>query len=155
MSRIAERIPTGADLGRAKRGFDLLLGTSALIPLIVCAALTWLAPAAAQPLVRTLAVIWAGSLLAFFAGVRRGLTFSEAGGGRMSELATMLAAFGLGVVSLVLVSPAIAALGLAGVGVLDAVAARRREAPAYFVLFRPPQMLAAVVTLLVVQVHRS
>ena len=49
----------------------------------------------------------------------------------------------------------IAALGLAGVGVLDAVAARRREAPGYFAVFRPPQMLAAVVALLIVQVHRA
>ncbi len=151
----AERIRKSTDLGRAKRGFDLLLGTSALVPLIVCAALTWLAPTAAQPLIRTLAVIWAGSLLAFFAGVRRGLTFSEAGGGRVSELATMLVAFALGVVSLVLVSPLLAALGLAGVGVLDAVAARRREAPGYFAVFRPPQMLASVVALLIVQFHRA
>ena len=155
MSRNAERVPDSADLGQARRSFDLLLGTTALVPLIALAAMTWLAPSTVQPLVRTLAVIWAGCLLAFFAGVRRGLTFSEAGGGRLSELATMLTAFGLGVVSLVLVSPAVAALGLAGVGVLDAVAARRREAPAYFVVFRPPQMLAAVVALLVVQFHRS
>ena len=100
-------------------------------------------------------MIWAGSLLAFFAGVRRGLTFSEAGGGRAGELATMLAAFGLGVVSLVLVSPAVAAVGLGGVGVLDAVAARRREAPGYFVAFRPPQMLIAVAALLLIQIHQN
>ena len=155
MSRAAKRIPDGADLGRAERGFDLLLGTTALVPLLVCAALAWLAPGAALPLVRTLAVIWGASLLAFFAGVRRGLTFSEAGGGRASELVTMLAVFGLGVLSLVLVSPVVAAIGLAGVGVLDAVAARRREAPGYFVVFRPPQMLAAVIALLLVQLHRT
>ncbi len=153
MSLTAHRIPDSADLGRARRGFDLLLGTSALVPLLVCAVLTWLAPTAAQPLIHTLAVIWAGSLRAFFAGVRRGLTFSEAGGGRSGELATMLATFGLGVASLVLLSPAVAALGLGGVGVLDAVAARRRQAPGYFVVFRPLQMLAAVVALLLVQVH--
>ena len=155
MSRAAERVPDSAELGRARLGFDLLLGTSALVPLLVCAALAWLAPGAPQPLLRTLAVIWAASLLAFFAGVRRGLTFSEAGGGRATELATMLATFGLGVLSLVLVSPALAALGLAGVGVLDAMAARRREAPGYFVVFRPPQMLTAVVALLLVQAHRA
>lgn len=154
MDRVAERVTKSTDLGRARRGFDLLLGTSALVPLIACAALSWLAPAAAQLLVRTLAVIWAGSLLAFFAGVRRGLTFSEAGGGRTSELVTMLAAFGIGVLSLVLVSPLLAALGLAGVGVLDALAARRREAPDYFMVFRPPQMLAAVAALLILQVHQ-
>ena len=155
MSRTAERVPESADLGRTRRWFDLLLGTSALVPLIACAAIVWLAPTAPQPLIRTLAVIWAGSLLAFFAGVRRGLTFSEAGGGRLGELATMLATFGLGVLSLVLVSSAIAAAGLAAVGVLDAMAARRREAPGYFVLFRPPQMLTAVLALLLVQFHRA
>ncbi len=155
MSRADKRVAEGAELGRAKRGFDLLLGTSALVPLIACAALTWLAPGASQPLVKTLAVIWSASLLAFFAGVRRGLTFSEAGGGQAGELVTMLAVFGLGVVSLVLVSPLVDAVGLGGVGVLDALAARRREAPGYFVVFRPPQMLAAVIALLIVQLHRA
>jgi hypothetical protein len=155
MRPASARIVRSVDLGRARRGFDLLLGTSAIVPLVACAALAWFAPTAWAPIGRTLAVIWAASLLAFFAGVRRGLTFSEAGGGRAGELATMLAAFALGVLSLVLVSPVIAALGLAGVGVLDAVAARRCEAPGYFVVFRPPQMLTAVLALLLVQFHRA
>ena len=149
----ARRISRSVELGRAKRGFDLLLGSSALVPILACAVVDWLAPAAPRLLVRTVAVIWAASLLAFFAGVRRGLTFSEAGGGRASELATMLALFALGVASLLLVSPAMAAAGLAAVGVLDAVAARRREAPGYFVAFRPPQMLAGVAALVLVQMR--
>jgi hypothetical protein len=151
MSEMAARIRSGGELGRAKRSFDLLLGTVALVPLLGCAALPWIAPGAPGLIVRTLSVIWASSLIAFFAGVRRGLTFSEAGGGRAGELATMLGLFFTGVASMLLCSPLLAALGLAAVGVLDAVAGRRLEAPPYFSAFRPVQMAVGALALLLVQ----
>ena len=153
MSRTAERIERSEDLGRAKRGVDLLLGSSAIAPIVACAVLVWLDASAPLPLVRALAVIWSGSLLAFFAGVRRGLTFSETGGGRPTELATMLGFFALGVVSIVLLSPILAAIGLAGVGALDAWSARRRESPTYFSVFRPPQMALGVLALAALQLR--
>jgi RsiW-degrading membrane proteinase PrsW (M82 family) len=151
MSEIAGRIRSGADLGRAKRSFDLFLGTSALVPILGCAALPWVVPDVPGPIVRTLAVMWGASLITFFAGVRRGLTFSETGGGKPGEIATMLGLFFLGVVSLFLVSPLLAAIGLAAVGVLDALAGRKLEAPPYFAAFRPVQMALGALGLLIVQ----
>ena len=151
MSGTARRIGRSEDLGRARRGFDLLLGSSAIAPILGCAVLVWIDASAPRLLVRALAVIWTGSLLAFFAGVRRGLTFSEAGGGRTSELATMLGFFAFGVMSIVLLSPILAAVGLAAVGMLDAWSARRRESPPYFSVFRPPQMVLGVLALAALQ----
>jgi hypothetical protein len=153
MANVAGRIRRSEDLGRAKRGIDLLLGSVSVVPLVGLAVLAWTAPEIPAVFIRTLAVIWAGSLLAFFAGVRRGLTFSEAGGGRASELLTMLGFFFLGVVSLILLSPILAALGVAGVGVLDAVAGRRREAPRYFSVFRPPQMALGALALVLIAIR--
>lgn len=147
----AERIGDSRELGRARRGLDVALGTCALLPLAACASAPWTAPGVPDLVVRTLAVIWAASLVAFFAGVRRGLTFSEAGGGRASELITMLGVFAVGVVSMVFCSPALAAVGLGAVGVLDAVAATRGETPGYFTEFRPVQMAIAVALLLLIQ----
>ena len=150
MTHVAHRITRNADLGRARRSFDLLLGSAAVVPLVALAALAWSTSAIPALFIRALAVIWTGSLLTFFAGVRRGLTFSEAGGGRASELATMLGFFFLGIASLVLVSPWLAALGLAAVGVFDAWAGRRREAPGYFSVFRPPQMALGVAAMVAI-----
>ena len=147
MTDKAPRIRRSADLGRARRGFDLLLGSSAVVPILGAAIFAWSAPSGPAYVVRALSVIWSGSLLAFFAGVRRGLTFSEAGGGRPGELMTMLGFFACGVVSIVLLSPVVAAAGLAAVGALDAWSARRSESPRYFSLFRPPQMALAVLAL--------
>ena len=145
------RVPTSSDLGRSRRGFDLFLGTSAVAPILACAVLDWFVPAVPKSFVRALAVIWSASLLTFFAGVRRGLTFSEVGGGRPSELATMLGLFAMGVLSLVFVSPILAGAGLAAVGLLDAAAGRRREAPGYFAAFRPVQMAVCAVAMIAVQ----
>jgi len=140
-------------LGRAHRGLALCLGVAATVPLLAAAALVCLEPAGTNAWVRTLAVIWTSSLLAFFAGVRRGLTFSEAGGGRASELATMLFVFMVGVLSLVFVSPAMGAAGLAAVGVLDALSSARLEAPIYFRIFRPLQMSICVIALALIQIR--
>jgi hypothetical protein len=107
MTDFAQRIRSPAALGAAHRGLDLCLGVAATIPLLAAAFFVCLEPAGSSGWVRTLAVIWTSSLLTFFAGVRRGLTFSEAGGGRAFELATMLLIFMVGVLSLVLVSPAV------------------------------------------------
>ena len=153
MGGAADRIERSEDLGRSRRGFDLLLGSSAIVPIVACALLVWIDPTAPRALVRALVVIWTGALLAFFAGVRRGLTFSEAGGGRPGELATMRGFFALGVAIIALLSPVLAAIGLAAVGVLDAWSGRRRESPRYFSAFRPPQMALGVIALAAVQLR--
>ncbi len=153
MTDTAPRIRRSDELGRAHRGFDLLLGSSAVVPIVAAAILVWFVPAGPAALVRELVVIWSGALLAFFAGVRRGLTFSEAGGGHVGELATMLGFFVFGVAAIVLLSPIVAAVGLAAVGALDAWSGRRSESPRYFSVFRPPQMALAVLALVAVQIR--
>jgi hypothetical protein len=48
------------------------------------------------------AAVWSGVLLAFLAGVRRGLTFSEAAGARNDEILSMLWVFLCGIAALLL-----------------------------------------------------
>jgi hypothetical protein len=153
MTDIAHRIQSSSALGRAHRGLDLCLGVAAIVPLLAAAAFVGWRPAGASPWVRTLAVIWTSSLLTFFAGVRRGLTFSEAGGGRGGALVAMLVVFLIGVMTLVLVSPALGAAGLATVGWLDARSATRLEAPRYFRIFRPIQLGVCVIALVLIQIR--
>lgn len=145
------RIVRPQDLGRAHRSLDVALGVSAAIPLVLAAVAVWFAPPREAVLVRLLAVVWTASLLTFFAGVRRGLSFSEAGGARPAEVATLLGLFSLGVVTLVAGSPVVGAFGLAILGVLDWAAARRLQAPRYFQVFRPLQSAVCVAALLLVQ----
>jgi len=148
------RVTNSADLGRARRLGDTALGLAAIIPILACAALAQLAPTTVPMLAaRGGAVIWSACLLAFFAGVRRGLTFSEAAGARLGELATMLSLFVLAVVTLVANSPAVAAFGLACVGLLDARAARRGEVPRYFRALRLPQMAICAAALILIQIR--
>jgi hypothetical protein len=147
-----QRVSRNIDLGLAHRGFDLSLGLAAMVPLVACAVAVWFVPAIPASLARRLAVIWGGCLLAFFGGVRRGLTFSEAGGGQAGEIVTMLGLFALAIAALILGNPLIGAVGLAGVGVLDAMAARRGQVPRYFLALRPPQMAVAAVALVLVKV---
>ncbi len=140
------RVTRSEDLGRAGRAVDLVLGWSAILPVMFLAWAAWAFREGDGPTwVSTLAAIWSGALLAFFSGVRRGLSFSEATGARPAEIATLLALFAAGVLTLLFRSPALGAAGLALTAVLDALAARRREAPVYFGVFRPVQLgLAAV-----------
>ncbi len=142
----ALRIQDGHDLGRAKRPVDLILGVLGVLPMAMLAGAAFALPAY-RPLIRSIDLAWTGCLLAFLSGVRRGLTFSEAGGGRASELFTMLAVFFVGVLTVFLQSFWVGAVGIAAVGVLDAMAARRLEAPDYFALLRPLQMLAGAAAL--------
>ncbi len=151
MSR-SRRITKGADLGRTHRWLDLILGVSALVPLFGAAVDVWLT-ASDVSFISSLAMLWSGALLAFFAGVRRGLTFSEAGGARPFELISMLWLFVMGAATVILESAATAVVGFMSVGVLDVVAARAEEAPPYFRLFRPVQMAFASLCLCAIVVR--
>lgn len=135
------RVPRSEDLGRAGRRGDLVLAWAAVVPVALLAWAAWAVRDGDGPeWVSTLAAIWSGALLAFFSGVRRGLTFSEAAGARPAEVATFLALFALGVLTLLFRSPALGTVGLALTGLVDALAARRREAPVYFGALRPVQL---------------
>lgn len=147
MATTTQRISTGAQLGIAKRGVDLALGSAALIPILLIGLAVWIVPQTTGVSLAILAVMWSGALLTFFAGVRRGLSFSEKGGARVSELTTMLCLFSLGMLTLIFESPLIGMIGFASLAVLDSLAARRLQAPSYFQKFRPVQMLAAMLGL--------
>jgi hypothetical protein len=127
------------------------LAYAAMVPLLAGAAAVWLLPAQAPAILRA-SLAWAGALLCFFSGVRRGLSFRQPGGATAAQLATTLLLFGLGVAALLSPWPAASVLLLlAGYGamlVLDPVAARRGEAPRYFARLRPAQLLLPVAALL-------
>jgi hypothetical protein len=150
----SQRVADGKDLGKAKIGEGLLLGSAALAPLVLAALAAWFAPDRWVASVVTIAIVWSGALLVFFAGVRRGLTFSEIDGAALDEIVSMLWIFICGVVALLLrsalLSIPIAILGFVSVGVLDAKAARRRKAPLYFSIFRPVQIIVAVTALAII-----
>jgi len=151
MDHVSERIVESDALGRDGQGEGLVLGSLAIVPLLLLAILIWtVSPQAARGVI-VLATVWSGALLCFFAGVRRGLTFSEAGGAKVGELLSMLGLFLLGLATLTLsgrtLSLGTAIAGFAAVGILDGRAASQSQAPRYFAAFRPTQALVAVISL--------
>ena len=98
-----------------------------------------------------LTATWAGAVLCFLSGVRRGLAFRQAGGSTVAQVASMFWLFVLGAGSLLVPRrvPALVLL-LLGYGsevVLDPAAARRGEAPRYFARLRPAQLLIPIASL--------
>jgi len=94
---------------------------------------------------------WAAVILIFLAGVARGLSFFTEGGPRPAQIAMSMARFGCGVIALLL--PPVLALPVLAAGYLsvllyDPVAARTGAAPRYFARLRPPQMIIALVGLI-------
>jgi hypothetical protein len=100
----------------------------------------------------SLTSLWGGAILAFLAGVRRGLAFRSPGNETLPQFVTMLVLFVMALGALAAMpsrlSVAILAGGFASIAVMDRAAARREEAPPYFARLRPPQMLVAVVSLM-------
>ncbi len=131
----------------------LLFGYGAMLPLVLSAAASWLLPAPWPVLALRLGLIWASAILAFLAGVRRGLSFRTEGGPTTAQLLGMLWLFALAFAALAapwpVVSCALLLVGYASVAVLDTLAARDGEAPGFFASLRPPQMLIALVSLAV------
>jgi hypothetical protein len=142
---------------------SLLFGYGPMLPIVAAAATVWLAPQPWPLIATSLGILWAGAILLFLSGVRRGLAFVIPGGGeRPAQMATMLWLFVLALGAFVaptpIVSLALLLLGYISVGVLDPIAARRNEAPAHFARLRPPQMMigaAGLATLLVYQLARG
>lgn len=129
------------------------LGGLALVPLVAAAVAVWWLDARTAGLVHDLALLWAGALLAFFAGVRRGVSFRTEGGATAGQIVAMLWLFAIGLSVLAMPSPVIAAclalIGFASLGGLDRLAAGTGEMPRFFAGFRPAQMLVAVAAMAV------
>lgn len=119
----------------------VLLATAAVLPIMIGALAAWVLPEAHVVHATT---SWAGAVLCFLGGVRRGLSFRQPGGPFLSELATMASIFVFGVAGLLATSPgaalALLSIGYAEVGMTDVLAARRREAPGYLAHLRPVQI---------------
>lgn len=130
---------------------SLVFGYGAMVPILIGAAIVWLAPFPWPAVATSLTVLWAGAILIFLAGVRRGLAFRTPGGERASQMVTMGWLFAVGVAAFLFRTPvgALSALilGYASIAVLDPIAARREEAPLHFATLRPRQMLVALIGL--------
>ncbi len=130
---------------------SLLLAYAAMIPTVAAAGTVLLAPRPWRASASRLGSLWAGAVLCFLAGVRRGLSFRQPGGSTVSEIGTMATLFSLGAASVLLPRgrpPVLALIGgfvLLGVG--DTRAARREEAPRYFARLRPVQVLVPLASL--------
>ena len=151
------RIHIGSKKEDAKRTTpweSLFFAYAAMAPLAAGAVAFFLLRADAASAAARLMILWAGSILCFLPGVRRGLSFRQEGGPLLTQLATMIFLFALGVASLVSpstqISLALQILGYTTVAVLDPLAARWGEAPRYFEGLRPLQMAIPIVSLGVV-----
>ena len=102
---------------------------------------------------------FAGAVLCFLAGVRRGLSFRQPGGPTVGQLGVMFSAFSLGSGALLLPprKPALLLL-LSGFGLLallDPEAARTHQAPRFFARLRPVQMVIPIASLAALFFRRS
>lgn len=127
----------------------LIFGSAAMVPFAIGAVCAWVLPDSVP--VARLTAIWGGAVLAFLAGVRRGLSFRTPNGADFAQMATMLWLFVLALAALVspwpILSLALLIVGYASIAVLDPAAATRREAPLFFRRLRPVQMLVPVIGL--------
>lgn len=133
---------------------SLILAYGPVLPLPL-AAVGWLVlPYPLPGVVLWLAVWWGGAILTFLAGVRRGLSFQDAGA-NLAELALMTWLFLLGAgaiaAALAVHSPLLPltmlVFGYATIAIVDPISARRGRAPAHFEALRPPQMGVALIGL--------
>jgi len=129
---------------------SLILGYCAMLPFAIGALAAWLLAGAAAP-ATDLVVLWGGAILAFLAGVRRGLSFRTDGGPTAAQIGMTLWLFILGLSALALPSRTVALVlllaGYASLMPLDPWAARRGEVPLFFEHLRPVQMTIPVFSL--------
>ena len=95
-------------------------------------------------------VRWGAAILAFLAGVRRGLSFRTPGGERPAQIMTVIYLYLLAIGALLVPLPmalALLVMGFVSLGILDPGAARRQEAPLFFARLRPLQMAVPVCSL--------
>lgn len=131
---------------------SLILGVGAMLPTVAAGILVWLVPTPTATALTGLAIRWTAAILAFLGGVTRGLSFRTGGGPTSAQILTMLWLFGLAFIALLSPSQwfdlACLLVGYVSIAVLDPIAARRGEAPAYFRRLRPPQIALAIMGLL-------
>jgi hypothetical protein len=133
---------------------SLVFGYGPMAPFVAAAFGAWALPSPWPALAARLATIWAGMILVFVAGVRRGFGFGDPQASTVREIAAMLIYFMLGGVSLVVAGFSLLRLALLAqvlgyvvVPVLDRRAAFTGDAPRYFARLRVPQMTIAVAAL--------
>lgn len=133
---------------------SILLGYAPMLPFIIGAGAAWVTKSEVRELVAMFTTFWAGSILIFLAGVRRGLSFRTEGGPTYTQIMTMLILFIIGLLALLLAAQKMTSLALGPliVGfclilVLDPIAARNGEAPLFFARLRPLQIPIAIVSL--------
>lgn len=126
---------------------SVLFGYGPMLPIVAGAALAWWTRGRLDYLVALLTMVYAGAILVFLAGARRGVSFRTGDSPTAAQIATVLLLFGLGLGGLMsaVLGKAVLALalliaGYVAVGVLDPIAARRGEAPLFFARLRPTQM---------------
>ena len=129
----------------------MIFGWGPMVPFVVGAIAAWTFHDATA--IR-LTIIWGGAILAFLAGVRRGLSFRTPGGEAFAQIATMLLLFTLALAALASPWPIPAVMmllaGYITVAILDPRAAARRQVPLFFARLRPIQMMVPIASLAVI-----
>ena len=148
----AIRITDGEEQNKAHApAASLTLAYAAMVPTAIGAVAVLAGPNASRRAIQHATILWAGGILCFLAGVRRGLSFRQPGGTTLGEATTMLTVFSLGAGGLLLPKRRLAPLSLlAGYGAIaaaDVVAGRTGEAPPYFSRLRPWQMSVPLLSL--------
>ncbi len=133
---------------------SVVFGYGPMIPFVAGAVAAWTLDGIWRSEAILLTMVWASAILAFLSGVRRGLSFRTQGGEALAQIATMLGLFILALAAIAAtVHDLMAAaagclfLGFLAILVLDPIAARRGQAPLFFIRLRPSQMAIAVLSL--------
>ena len=133
---------------------SLVLGYGPMLPFVAGAVAAWTTVAALRNEAILLTLLWAASILAFLAGVRRGLSFRTEGGPAPAQIATMFCVFVLALGAVIAAAHDVSGtaatlllIGFSALWVLDPIAARAGQAPLFFRRLRPPQLAIAVASL--------
>ncbi|GJE57306.1 DUF3429 domain-containing protein [Methylobacterium thuringiense] len=133
---------------------SIVFGFGPMMPFVGGAALAWWLRGDAGNAVLIATALWSCAILLFLSGVRRGVSFRTEGGATLAQMMTMLGYFGTGLVALGAtylgwMTTALSVLLAAYITmpVLDAIAARRGEAPLFFARLRPVQIPLAIASL--------
>ncbi len=132
---------------------DVFLAYAAIVPITAGALALFVFPDWSRAIL-PLTLVWAGAIVTFLSGVRRGVSFRMPDGATIGQLAMMGWLFLAGLSSILLagiqsfsLATGILLLAYVSLGVLDPIAARKGEAPRSFAGLRPYQMGLAVLSL--------